>query len=106
KSSQGPLGGTWYGDYGDTGGKGRITLVLVQRGTEIQGIWKVQGGVRGSLEGKVDGDRATFVLLSSSEKCPGRGKGSAKIEGDRLSGKYSGQDCRGKTNDGKFEVRR
>ena len=106
KSSRGPLGGTWYGDYRDSGGKGQITLVLVQRGAEIQGIWRVQGGARGSIDGKVDGDRATFVLISSSEECPGRGKGSATIEGDRLSGKYSGQDCRGKTNDGKFEVRR
>lgn len=83
-----------------------LTLVLAHKGAEIQGIWKLQGGGRGSLEGKVDGDRATFVLRPLSEECPGSGGGSARIEGAKLSGEYRGQDCRGKIKDGKFEVRR
>lgn len=106
KSSQGPLAGTWYGTYRDSVSTGRITLVLAHKGAEIQGIWKLQGGGRGSPEGKVDEDRATFVLRPLSEECPGSGGGSARIEGAKLSGEYRGQDCRGKIKDGKFEVRR
>ncbi|MFQ5962523.1 MAG: PQQ-binding-like beta-propeller repeat protein, partial [Candidatus Methylomirabilales bacterium] len=106
QSSQGPLSGTWYGHYRDSGSKGRIILVLVQRGAEVHGIWRVQGGARGSLEGKVDGDRGTFGLRPLSEDCPGSGEGTIRIDGTKISGEYRGQDCRGKIDGGKFEVQR
>jgi len=41
-----------------------------------------------------------------SEKCPGSGEGTIRIDGTKLSGEYRGQDCRGKIDDGKFEVQR
>ena len=106
KSSQGPLAGTWYGTYRDSGGTGRITLVLVQKGPEIQGIWRLQGGTRGSLEGKVEGDRGSFTLHAVSEKCPGSGAGTVRIEGGKFSGQYRGQDCRGAIDGGTFELGR
>ncbi len=106
KSSQGPLAGTWYGEYRDSGSTGRITIVLVQSGMELQGIWRLQGGGRGSLEGKVEGDRGTLALRSLSEKCPGSGEGTVRIVGAKLSGEYRGQNCRGKIDGGKFVVRR
>ena len=106
KSSQDPLSGTWYGTYRDSGGKGRITLVVAQRGQQMQGIWRVQAGAWGSLEGTVDRDRSTFVLQSAVKECPGNGEGSVRIEENRLIGAYRGQDCRGKIEDGKFEVQR
>lgn len=106
KSSQGPLSGTWYGNYRDSGSKGRIALVLVQRGSEIQGVWRVEGGSRGSLEGKVEEDRGTFALQPLSIDCPGSGEGTIKIDGTKISGEYRGQDCRGKIDGGRFEVER
>ncbi len=106
KSSQGPLAGTWYGTYRDSGGTGRITLVLVQKGSEIQGVWRLQGGARGSLEGKVEGDRGSFTLHAVSEKCPGSGGGTVRIEGGKFSGQYRGQDCRGAIDGGTFELGR
>jgi hypothetical protein len=105
-SSQGPLSGTWYGTYRDSGGRGDITIVAVQRGPNIHGIVRVHGGIRGSLEGKVEGDRGTFALQALSKACPGRGEGTLQIAGATLSGQYRGQDCRGKLDAGTFEVRR
>ena len=106
KPSQGPLSGTWYGTYSDSGSMGRITLVLVQRGEEIQGVWRVEGGSRGSLEGKAEAGGGSFALRPLSEKCPGSGEGTIRIDGTKLSGEYRGQDCRGKIDDAKFEVQR
>jgi outer membrane protein assembly factor BamB len=106
RSFQGPLAGTWYGSYRDSGGSGPITLVLVQKGPEIQGILRLQGGARGSLEGKVEGDRGSFTLHQLSEKCPGGGGGTVRIEGSKLIGQYSGQDCRGAIDGGTFELER
>ena len=107
KSSQGPLSGTWYGIHRDPGGKGRITLVIVQRGGRIQGMWRVEGGgARGSLEGRIEAGRGTFVLRVVSDECPGDGEGTLRMDGTKISGEYRGQDCRGKINDGRFEVRR
>lgn len=106
KSSYGPLSGTWYGTYRDSGSMGRITVVLVQRGVEIQGIWRVEGGARGSLEGKVDKDRGNFALRPLSEECPGSGGGTITITGTKIIGEYRGQDCRGKIDGGRFEVAR
>jgi hypothetical protein len=85
---------------------GRITLVFVQRGEEIQGVWRVEGGSRGSLEGKAEAGGGSFALRPLSEKCPGSGEGTIRIDGTKLSGEYRGQDCRGKIDDGKFEVQR
>jgi outer membrane protein assembly factor BamB len=106
QSSQGPLAGTWYGTYRDSGGTGPITLALVQKGPAIQGVWRLPGGTRGSLEGKVEGDRGSFTLHAVSEKCPGRGDGIVKIEGGKLSGQYRGQDCRGAIDRGTFDLGR
>lgn len=107
KSAQGPLAGTWYGTYRDPGSTGPITLVVAQRGEQVQGIWRVRGGAWGSLEGTVNGRRGSgaFVLESAVEKCPGRGEGRVRIEGGRLLGEYRGQDCRGKIEGG-FEAQR
>jgi hypothetical protein len=106
KSSQGPLAGTWYGTTRDSGGQGRITLALVQKGPAIQGVWRLQGGTRGSLEGKVEGDRGSFTLHAVSEKCPGSGDGSVRIAGGKLSGQYRGRDCRGAIDGGTFDLGR
>jgi outer membrane protein assembly factor BamB len=106
KSSQGPLSGTWYGAYQDSGGRGKLTVVLVQRGAEIQGTWRIQNGPRGALQGTVKGDRGSFALHPFSKTCPGSGEGTLKITGTTLSGQYDGQDCRGKIDGGQFEVRR
>jgi len=106
KSSQGPLSGTWYGTYRDSGGTGRITLALVQKGPEIQGILRLQGGVRGALEGKIEGGQGSFTLHAVSEKCPGSGGGTVRIEGGKLSGQYRGKDCRGAIDGGTFELGR
>ncbi len=105
-SSQGPLSGTWYGTYRDSGSKGKMTVVVVQRGTETHGIWRLQGGARGSLEGRMQGDRGTFTLSPWSKECPGSGEGTLAIAKTTLSGRYRGQDCRGKIDDGTFELGR
>jgi outer membrane protein assembly factor BamB len=106
RSSQGPLAGTWYGTYRDPGGRGRITVVLAQKGGEIHGIWRIQGSSRGSLEGRLARDRGTFTLRTVSEQCPGSGEGTVTLEGDKLMGQYRGADCRGKIDGGTFEVGR
>lgn len=106
KSSHGPLSGTWYGTYRDSGGKGKMIVVVVQRGTETHGIWRLQGGARGSLEGKVQGDRGTFTLSPWSKECPGGGEGTLVIAKTTLNGRYRGRDCRGKIDDGTFELGR
>lgn len=106
KSSRGPLSGTWYGTYQDSGGTGKITVVLVQRGSHIDGIWRVQNGFRGSLTGNVIGTQGTFALDPLSEECPGRGEGTLHIDTTTLSGRYRGHDCRGKIDDGTFELGR
>lgn len=106
KSSQGPLSGTWYGTYRDVGGTGKITVVLVQRGTELQGIWRIQGGVRGSLKGKIEGDQGPYTLQPLSKTCLGDGEGTITIAGTALTGQYRGQDCRGKIDGGTLEVHR
>jgi len=106
QSSHGPLSGTWYGTYRDRGGAGQITLVLVQKGGEVHGVFRLQGGPPGSLEGKVAGHRGTFVLRSTWERCPGSGEGTVRIDGTRLTGSYRGGDCRGTMDGGTFDVRR
>jgi len=80
--------------------------VLVQKGSEIQGILRLQGGTRASLEGKVEGDRGSFTLRQVSEKCPGSGAGTVRIEGGKLIGQYRGQDCRGAIDGATFEFGR
>jgi outer membrane protein assembly factor BamB len=106
-SRQGPLTGTWYGTYRDPDHTGPITLVLVQRGEEIQGAWRVQGAAWGPLEGTVKDrrGRGLFTITSKAEACPGRGQGRVRVEDDRLFGEYDGHDCRGKIR-GTFEVQR
>ena len=107
ESRHAPLAGTWYGTYRDPAGTGPITLVLVQRGGRIQGLWRVQGGAWGSMEGTVTkpGGSGTFSLTSAFEQCPGGGEGTVRLEGRRLIGEYRGRDCRGKI-DGTFDVER
>jgi outer membrane protein assembly factor BamB len=102
----GPMSGTWYGTYHDSGSAGRITLVVVQNGSDIHGVWRLQGGGSGALEGKMVGKQATFVLTSPSEPCPGRGKGSARLTDSTFNGTYRGQNCMGAIEDGQFTVQR
>jgi outer membrane protein assembly factor BamB len=106
RPTQGPLSGTWYGTYRDTGSRGEMTLVLVQTGGEIHGIFKLKGGPRGSLVGQVAGGQGSFVLRSAVPECPGSGEGTVRIEGEKLRGQYRGEDCRGKIDGGTFEVAR
>jgi outer membrane protein assembly factor BamB len=102
----GPLSGTWYGSYRDSGSSGDITFVLVQQGKTVHGVWRLQGGRRGALEGKVSGDQATFVLTPMSEACPAKGEGTATIMANKLSGEYRGQHCTGEITHGVFTVER
>lgn len=102
----GPLSGTWYGSYRDSGSAGDITFVLVQQGDTVHGVWRLQGGRRGALLGKVDGGQATFVLTPMSDACPGKGEGTVTIMVNKLSGTYRGQHCMGEIIDGSFTVQR
>jgi outer membrane protein assembly factor BamB len=107
QSRQGPLTGTWYGTYRDPDHTGPVTLVLVQRGEQMQGVWRVQGAAWGSLEGTVKDRRGTgtFSITSQAGQCPGRGEGRVRTEKNRLIGEYRGHDCRGKI-EGAFDVER
>ena len=102
----GPLSGTWYGSYRDSGGAGRMTLVLVQQGETVHGVWRLEGGRRGTLEGKIAGEKATLAVSHPSEKCPGTGKGTATIMANKLIGEYQGQHCMGEITGGAFTVQR
>jgi outer membrane protein assembly factor BamB len=102
----GPLSGTWYGSYQDSGSSGGLTFVLVQQGKTVHGVWRLQGGRRGALEGKVTGEQATFVLTPMSEACPGTGEGTATIMANKLRGEYRGRHCKGEITHGTFTVQR
>jgi len=102
----GALSGTWYGTYLDSGSAGTMTLVTVQQGSALYGIWQLQGGGRGALEGTVNGETATFVLAPLSESCPASGVGTATLTPSQISGTYRGQHCMGKIDAGTFTVQR
>lgn len=106
-SRQGPLTGTWYGTYRDPAHTGPVTLVLVQRGEQLHGVWRVQGAAWGSLEGRVADRRGTgtFSITSEAKECPGRGEGRVTVDKNRLVGEYQGRDCRGRI-EGTFDVER
>lgn len=99
--------GTWYGNYSDSRTKGPLTLVLRQRGSSVEGIWRLgPGGARGDLDGRAEGENASFTLKTMGERCPGSFEGTAKIEQAKIVGQYKGSDCKGAVSKGQFEVSR
>lgn len=107
KASSGPSSGTWYGTYQDSRTKGRLTLVLRQAEDRVTGIWRLSStGARGELTGELKGEEATFTLENMPGPCPGRFTGLAQLQGGKISGTYSGSDCKGKVSGGRFEVER
>lgn len=103
----GGISGTWYGSFFDSRTKGTLTLVLRQRGSTVEGIWRLgPSGARGELSGRAEGEKAAFSLKILGDRCPGSFEGTARIEPAKIVGQYQGSDCKGAVTKGQFEASR
>ena len=81
-----------------------MVAVLVQKGTEVAGVVRLKSGLRGALEGKLQGSQATFYVTLREPDCAGRLAGTATGAPAGIEGKFEGHDCRGQSIQGTFKL--
>jgi len=93
--------GTWDVSITSTGGNqvspgSHWTAVItsVQSGSSVSGTWVTFVGGSGQVSGSVSGDDFDMTLAETSP-CVGTYHGIGIVNGNQLSGTYSGADCLG-----------
>lgn len=105
KSSQGPLAGTWYGSVTLGGQKEKVTLVLAQRQSQVDGVLRLQSTLAGGLRGSVQGDKLTYTAWLLGE-CRIEHPGEARATPAEIRGSFEVKDCQGRSAQGTFRVAR
>lgn len=105
KSAQGPLTGTWYGSVRLGGQEQKLTLVLVQRESRVDGVLRLQSTLTGGLRGTLKGETLSYTAWLLGE-CRAEHKGQAVAHAQDLQGAFAVKDCEGRTVQGTFRVTR
>jgi outer membrane protein assembly factor BamB len=98
------LSRTWYGQFRIGNREDQATAVLVQKGSDVDGILRLKSGLRGPLDGKVQGRQATFRATLGEADCLIRLTGTASVSPGSAEGTFQGQDCRGQAVQGSFRL--
>jgi hypothetical protein len=85
----------------------QTTFAVEQNDTQISGTFTTTAGTSGTVSGTLAGTAIADFLARQTAPCLGLLRGSATIldGGAKLSGSYSGNDCRGSIN-ATFELTR
>lgn len=105
KSSQGPLAGTWYGSVTWGGQEQKLTLVLAQRQTQVDGMLRLQSTLAGGMRGALHGEKLTYTAWLLGE-CKAEHKGEAVTKAQEIRGTFQVKDCQGRSFQGAFRVTR
>jgi len=105
KSSQGPLSGTWYGTVTLGGQAQKLTLVLVQRQSQLEGVLRLQSTLTGRMRGTLQGEKLTYTASLLGE-CKAEHKGEAIARAQEIRGGFEVRDCQGRSVQGAFRVTR
>jgi len=105
KPLQGPLSGTWYGTVTLGGQEQRLTLVVAQRGNQVDGALRLQSTLIGGLTGSLQNEQLLYTAWLLNE-CRAEHKGVATAKPSEMSGAFRVSDCQGRTVQGRFRVGR
>ena len=105
RSSQGPLAGTWYGSVTLGGQEQKLTLVLAQRQSRIDGVLRLQSTIAGGLGGTLQGEKLLYTAWLLGD-CRAEQKGEAVARAQEISGRFEVKDCQGRSVQGSFRVSR
>ncbi|MBI4638098.1 MAG: PQQ-binding-like beta-propeller repeat protein [Candidatus Rokubacteria bacterium] len=105
RSAQGPLSGTWYGTVTLGGQPQKLTLVLAQRQSQIDGVLRLQSTLAGGLRGTLQGEKLTYTASLLGE-CRAEHRGEASAKAEEIRGGFEVKDCQGRTVSGSFRVTR
>jgi outer membrane protein assembly factor BamB len=104
RQESGSLSRTWYGRFSLGAKEEQVTAVLVERGGEVAGVVRLKSGLRGPLEGRLQGGQATFRATLGEPECARRISGTASASPRSIEGKFQGQDCRNQALQGTFKL--
>ena len=65
---------------------------------------RLKSGMRGALDGKLQGKDATFRVTLNEPDCPIRLTGTASAAASSIDGRFQGQDCGGQPVQGTFKL--
>ena len=88
------LSRTWYGQFRTDIKEDPVTAVLVQKGSDVAGVVRLKSGLRGSLDGKLQGNQGTFRVTLGESACLLQLTGSGPATPTGIEGKFQGQDCK------------
>ena len=94
---KGSFGGQVFVHSGGHSFSAGLILTLEGAGKELKGAWTAERGKSGILTGTLAGSKIATLRLKQLEPCAGSYDGSVVIveDGSRLSGSYTGTDCKG-----------
>jgi outer membrane protein assembly factor BamB len=98
------LSRTWYGQFRGGNKEEPMTAVLVQKDDDVAGIVRLKSGLRGPLDGKLQGKQGTFRVSLGESDCPIRLTATAAVSVEAVEGKFQGQDCRSQVLQGTFRL--
>jgi hypothetical protein len=103
---KGSFGGQVFVHSGGHSFSAGLILTLEGAGKELKGAWTAERGKSGILTGTLAGSKIAILRLKQLEPCAGSYDGSVVIveDGSRLSGSYTGTDCKGQV-DAAFTLR-
>ena len=97
---KGSFGGQVFVHSGGHSFSAGLILTLERAGKELKGAWIAERGKSGILTGTLAGSKIAILRLKQLEPCAGSYDGSVVIveDGSRLSGSYTGTDCKGQVD--------
>ncbi len=105
RSSQGPLAGTWYGSVTLGGQEQKLTLVLAQRQSRVDGVLRLQSTLAGGMSRTLQGEKLSYTAWLLGD-CRAEQKGEAIARAQEIRGSFTVKDCQGRSHEGFFRVGR
>ncbi|MGH7408770.1 MAG: PQQ-binding-like beta-propeller repeat protein, partial [Candidatus Methylomirabilales bacterium] len=105
KSAQGALSGTWYGSVTLGGQEQKLTLVLAQRQSQVDGILRLQSTLAGGLRGTLQGEKLSYTVRLLGD-CRAEHQGEASANAQEIRGAFQVKDCQGRSIQGTFRATR
>jgi hypothetical protein len=93
------VAGTWSGAYTNSASPGDVfqaILQLEQEGTAVTGTLSTTAGRTATIDGQVD-EETFSATLTYTDACEGTAATEASVQGGRLVGEYTSDDCVGET---------
>ncbi len=100
--------GTWEGSYSDSETSGTVTYNVSQSGNRFTGSFSNSEGGYGKVQGTMTGRKMKTTLTSSVPGCSGTMSSNGVINkaGNRITGTYTGSDCRGAFTNGRVYLKK